>query len=87
MSHVEPDNLGGYNNRFDIPDISYPESNLAMSECSEATELDSVAAVESVADTASEADSRMSYDEAEFIDVDDVISEPDFPGMENISCF
>ncbi|KIW00691.1 hypothetical protein, variant 1 [Verruconis gallopava] len=79
---AEPDNLGGFNNRFEIPDISYPESNIAPSECSEATELESVAAVESVADTVSEVaddESGVSHDEADFIDVDDVISEPDFP--------
>jgi hypothetical protein len=84
----EPDNLGGFNNRFDIPDISYPESELAVSECSEATELESVAAVESVADTMSEMtdeDGRISHDEGEFVDFDDVISEPDFPGMAQIS--
>jgi hypothetical protein len=88
---AEPDNLGGYNNRFDIPDISYPESNVARSEYSDTTELDSVAAVESVADTVSEMSydgGRVSHDEAEFIDVDDVISEPDFPtGTLSVPCF
>jgi hypothetical protein len=42
--------------------------------------------VESVADTVSETTDdewRMSHEEPDFIDVDDVISEPDFPaGME-----
>jgi len=79
---AEPDNLGGFNNRFDIPELSYAESHIAPSECSEVTELESVAAVESVADTVSEMtddESRISHDEADFVDVDDVISEPDFP--------
>jgi hypothetical protein len=81
---TEPDNLGGYNNRIEIPELSYPESNLDMSECSEATELESVAAVESVADTASDMndnESMISHDEGELIDFDDVTSELDFPGM------
>jgi hypothetical protein len=47
--------------------------------------------VESVADTVSELtdeEGRISHDETEFVDVDDVISEPDFPtGMKSISCF
>lgn len=71
---AEPDDFGGFNNRFDIPDISYPESNIAPSECSEATELESVAAVESVADTVSvmsDVDSHFSHDEPEFVDYDD----------------
>ena len=79
---TEPDNLGGFNNRFDIPEIVYPEA--APSECSEATELESIAAVESVADTMSEMTddiSVISHDEPEFVDYDDVISDSEYPGM------
>ena len=50
--------------------------------------MESVAAVESVADTVSEmtdGESIISHEDAEIVDMDDVISEPDFPGMVEIS--
>jgi len=73
--HTEPDNFGGWNNRFEIPELPEPHATTttAPSEFSEDTELESTLGVESIADTVSE------YDEpVEFIDVRDV-EDPEFP--------
>jgi len=70
--HTEPDNFGGWNNRFEIPEL--PEQHAtAPSDFSDDTELESTLGVESIADTVSE------YDEpVEFVDVRDV-EDPEFP--------
>jgi len=81
---AEPDGFGGFNNRFDIPEVPYPSQ---LVDFDEDTELESIAAVESVADTVSSADAEeeklngFHHDEPEFIDVEDVISDPDYPGF------
>jgi hypothetical protein len=80
---TEPDNFGGYNNTFHVPDVPYPDSH-PPNDFDEDTELESVAAVESIADTASEADieaeDARSNGEPELIDVDEVILDPDYEG-------
>lgn len=83
---AEPDNFGGWNNRFEWnPEhIPYPDPEVlnhhAPSEFSEDTEIESVLGVESVADTISEyADDDGYHDEPmEFVDAHDV-DDPEFP--------
>jgi hypothetical protein len=85
---AEPDNFGGFNNTFPIPDVPHPDPH-PPNDFDEDTELESVAAVESIADTASEAgadaEDARSNGEPELIDVDEVILDPDYEGEEPFS--
>jgi len=75
---AEPDGFFGFNNRFNIPEVPMPSPR---NDFDEDTELESVAAVESVADTLSEAGTEdfVNYpDEAEIIDADEVTEDPDY---------
>jgi len=82
---AEPDGFWGYNNIFSIPEQPVAEEGAAQppsNDFDEDTEVESVAAVESIADTASEAgESIKSNGEPELIDLDDVISDPDYPAF------
>jgi hypothetical protein len=85
---TEPDGFWGWNNIFSIPEqpVEAEEEDAAHAppdDFDEDTEVESIAAVESIADTASEAgaDDARSNGEPELIDLDDVISDPDYPGM------
>jgi len=78
---AEPDNFGGWNNRFEWNPEHIPQAPAhAPSEFSEDTEMESVLGVESVADTISEyADEDGYHDEpVEFVDMHDV-DDPEFP--------
>jgi hypothetical protein len=82
---TEPDGFWGFNNIFSIPELPVEEdaAQHPMNDFDEDTEVESIAAVESIADTASEAgaDDARSNGEPELIDIDEVISDPDYPGM------
>jgi len=88
---AEPDNHGGWNNKYFIPELPAAapfndleaEADHAHNDFDEDTELESVAAVESIADTASEAGTvdleARSNGEPELIDFD--VDDPDYPAF------
>ncbi|KAF2423109.1 hypothetical protein EJ08DRAFT_664578 [Tothia fuscella] len=84
---AEPDNFFGYNNTYTIPEVPRlpPKDSHPPNDFDDDTELESVAAVESIADTLSEVDvedARLNG-EPELIHVDDVISDPEYSGTKH----
>jgi hypothetical protein len=81
-ANAEPDGFFGWNNKFEIPEVPIPAP---AHDFDEDTELESVAAVESVADTVSEfgteGDTHSLFHDEELIDRDEVIEDPDYAGM------
>jgi len=74
----EPDGFFGWNNKFEIPEVPMPTPT---NDFEDDTELESVAAVESVADTLSECgteDRQSIFHDEDLIDRDEVIEDPDY---------
>jgi len=76
---AEPDGFFGWNNKFEIPEVPLPTS---PNDFDEDMDLESVAAVESIADTVSEfgteGDTHSLFHDEELIDRDEVIEDPDY---------
>ncbi|QDS74819.1 hypothetical protein FKW77_002439 [Venturia effusa] len=76
---AEPDGFFGWNNKFEIPEVPLPAP---PNDFDEDVDLESVAAVESVADTVSEfgteEDSHSLFHDEDLIDRDEVIEDPDY---------
>jgi len=76
--NAEPDGFFGWNNKFEIPEVPMPTPT---NDFEDDTELESVAAVESIADTLSECgteDRQSIFHDEDLIDRDEVIEDPDY---------
>lgn len=84
---AEPDGFFGWNNKFEIPEVPLPTP---ANDLDEDVDLESVAAVESIADTVSEfgteGDTHSLFHDEDLIDRDEVIEDPDYAGMRNYFC-
>ncbi|RDI79334.1 Inositol-1,4,5-trisphosphate 5-phosphatase 1 [Venturia inaequalis] len=76
---AEPDGFFGWNNKFEIPEVPLPTP---ANDLDEDVDLESVAAVESIADTVSEfgteGDTHSLFHDEDLIDRDEVIEDPDY---------